>query len=331
MSSIRRFDVGGQDEEVLPIQLYTSTYSRNMMLTWSARDRHATACLGRLHPTQPDFTLLRSLTKRPHSCCRLANVQPQRKEMNASERRGPWASMTNAWLLVVVAVVAITNVDAFMIASEMNTPRTSLMGLNVASTSSSSSRVDQHDRSVKYLMTDFCLPSTGELIDPYKILKVSRDADVSSIKASYRTLSRRYHPDGPYLLQQKRKYAQMPHNIVWPGSCDSEDDVRRYWDKISFSYSILSNKSLRKRYDRHEALSDPGEALKRAALQAVGQGVAGASKSLWNFSGLAASSLSKVAAKAAKAAAEAIAENPTSSIQSDLIEDFTTEDIPNEA
>jgi len=36
---------------------------------------------------------------------------------------------------------------------------------------------------------------TGEIVDPYKILKVHRTAERSEIRQKYINLSRRYHPD----------------------------------------------------------------------------------------------------------------------------------------
>jgi hypothetical protein len=36
---------------------------------------------------------------------------------------------------------------------------------------------------------------TGEILDPYKVLKVKRDATIADIKVAYREQSRRFHPD----------------------------------------------------------------------------------------------------------------------------------------
>jgi hypothetical protein len=38
--------------------------------------------------------------------------------------------------------------------------------------------------------------ANGEIINPYKVLKVSREAERREIRNSYINLSRRYHPDG---------------------------------------------------------------------------------------------------------------------------------------
>lgn len=45
-----------------------------------------------------------------------------------------------------------------------------------------------------YWLEEFKAP-TGEIVDPYKVLKIRRDANVTEIKQAYRKLSRKYHPD----------------------------------------------------------------------------------------------------------------------------------------
>lgn len=56
-----------------------------------------------------------------------------------------------------------------------------------------------------FLLQEFRL-HTGEILNPYGVLKVPRDAKLSQIKLSYRKLSRRYHPD------------VMRHKDILPGS-----------------------------------------------------------------------------------------------------------------
>ena len=53
------------------------------------------------------------------------------------------------------------------------------------------------------------------------------------------------------------------------------EDVRDQWERIKFSYEILSDRQTRNRYNRHEVLADPGSALGRAAQEAVVRGVMG--------------------------------------------------------
>jgi len=113
--------------------------------------------------------------------------------------------------------------------------------------------------------------ATGEVINPYDVLKIKRSAELSDIKKSYRNLSRRYHPD-----------AAMRRDIL-PGKCNNMDDVREEWERIKLSYEILSNKRSRMKYDRHEMVKDPGEAMKRAALDAVGKGISGVGSGLWGI------------------------------------------------
>ena len=50
-----------------------------------------------------------------------------------------------------------------------------------------------HD-SKAYWLDEFKAP-TGEILNPYKVLKVNRDATIVQIKNAYREQSRRYHPD----------------------------------------------------------------------------------------------------------------------------------------
>jgi DnaJ-class molecular chaperone len=53
------------------------------------------------------------------------------------------------------------------------------------------------------------------------------------------------------------------------------DDVRDQWERIKLAYEILSDNRMRKRYDRHEVIADPGAAVKRAALDATGNAIKG--------------------------------------------------------
>ena len=46
-----------------------------------------------------------------------------------------------------------------------------------------------------FLLDEFCTYA-GESVDPYRTLKVSRDAERSDIRKAYIGLSKRYHPDG---------------------------------------------------------------------------------------------------------------------------------------
>lgn len=51
-----------------------------------------------------------------------------------------------------------------------------------------------NDEQQSALLNEFRIAS-GELIDPYKVLKVDRDSTKEQIKQAYRKMSRKYHPD----------------------------------------------------------------------------------------------------------------------------------------
>jgi DnaJ-class molecular chaperone len=116
-----------------------------------------------------------------------------------------------------------------------------------------------------FLLQEFSVAS-GEVINPYDVLKVSRKATREEIRASYLTQSRRYHPDG------------NRHRTILPGSCNNIDDVRDQWERIKLSYEILSNPKTRNCYDRHEVLADPKAAMQRAAMNAAFDGIASVGK-----------------------------------------------------
>jgi len=118
-----------------------------------------------------------------------------------------------------------------------------------------------------FLLQDFKTAS-GEILNPYETLKLKRTATSYEIKQAYYTLSRRYHPDG------------MRHRDILPGNCNNLDEVRDTWERIKLSYEILKSPKLRKRYDRHEVLADPGAAMKRAAVDAAVSGIQGVGKSI---------------------------------------------------
>src|SRR5437868_583792 len=66
--------------------------------------------------------------------------------------------------------------------------------------------------------------------DPYEILGVKRDASQSAIRAAYRKLAKKYHPD------------------VNPG----KPEVAERFKSISAAYDLLSDPDKRARFDRGE-------------------------------------------------------------------------------
>ena len=121
-----------------------------------------------------------------------------------------------------------------------------------------------------WLMDDF-KTADGKIIDPYMILKVDHDAPRLEIRASYRKLSKKYHPDA------------VRFRKIMPGKCDTLEEVRDEWERIKLSYEILSDKKLRLKYDRQSALNNPGKALGRAAIGTVSWGVTGIAKGIFSM------------------------------------------------
>jgi len=192
--------------------------------------------------------------------------------------------MMRSRLVVALILVAMAVPDlAFVIRSS------TFVGRSVTSSSSTASaplhaRKD-NDETPSFLLEEF-KTATGEVLDPYKVLKIKRTATRQEIKQSYRDMSRRYHPDG------------MRHRDILPGSCNNLDDVRDHWERIKLSYEILSDNKQRKRYDRHQVLADPAKAMQRAAVSAVGSGVASVGKSIFQMGAFAVTQLMNTAPKA---------------------------------
>jgi DnaJ-class molecular chaperone len=164
---------------------------------------------------------------------------------------------------VVVSILLLLAHDAMSliaIARSGYEPRVFLKTSLSAQAKSKSEKLEDN-----FLLQEFAVAS-GEVINPYEVLKVSRKATREEIRASYLTQSRRYHPDG------------NRHRTMLPGSCNSIDDVRDQWERIKLSYEILSNPKTRKRYDRHEGLADPKAAMQRAAMNAALDGISSVGK-----------------------------------------------------
>jgi hypothetical protein len=97
---------------------------------------------------------------------------------------------------------------------------------NSSNKQASSSSNNNNNEKASFWLKDFCIAS-GEIIDPYAVLKVPRKADGGAIRKSYIEQSRRYHPDG------------ARHRKFLPGSCNSIEEVREQWERIKLAYEIL--------------------------------------------------------------------------------------------
>ena len=82
--------------------------------------------------------------------------------------------------------------------------------------------------------------STSTKRDYYEVLGVSKQADQTEIKAAYRTLAKKYHPD---------KYRNKPQAEL--------KEAEEKFKEASEAFEVLSNEDKRARYDRfgHEGLS----------------------------------------------------------------------------
>lgn len=125
-----------------------------------------------------------------------------------------------------------------------------------------------HDDGRNFLLAEFST-YRGEIVDPYKILNVHRTAERREVRDRYINLSRRYHPD------------VVRHKDILPGSCNNLEEVRDQWERIKLAYEILSDKRLRKRYDRHEVIADPNAAMQRAAVDAAGMAAKGVGRGIF--------------------------------------------------
>mmetsp|Transcript_36696 Transcript_36696/g.56933 ORF Transcript_36696/g.56933 Transcript_36696/m.56933 type:complete len:195 (-) Transcript_36696:150-734(-) len=143
-----------------------------------------------------------------------------------------------------------------------------------------SARAFKEEKPNHFLLDEFSTHS-GEVLNPYTILKVSRDADRTEIRRAYIELSKRYHPDG------------ARHKEILPGRCNNLDDVREEWERIKLSYEILRDSRTRRRFDRHDMIADPGAAMRRAAFGAAAKGVVGIGEGLFNLGNLAVQQISK--------------------------------------
>lgn len=194
-------------------------------------------------------------------------------------------------LLVEVAVSLTGNVDAFSLPlSHLSAPSsTQLFSSSEPTTKGKNGKTKFGQRTAteaSRFLADF-KTANGDIIDPYRALKLPRSATLDDIKTRYRKLSRKLHPDA------------VGKSGVLPGRCSNLDEVREEWEKVKFSYEILSDPKARKSYDRNssvaEVLEDPGKAVGKAvvggAFTAVGMGFG----AMWKVGELAVKGVSYVA------------------------------------
>ncbi len=199
-------------------------------------------------------------------------------------------------LLAVKSTIMVkANISLFLFLGSVSTlmalivPLATTTRTTITALAASSFYADENTKD-HFLLEEFRI-HTGEVINPYKVLRVSRTAGPEDIKRSYRDLSRRYHPDG---------YRNRRNNDILPGKCNSLEDVRDHWERIKLSYEILRDPKRRKRYDRHETLADPGAALKRAAVNAALDGVKSVGGGIFSVGAFAFQKLAEGAKQASK-------------------------------
>ena len=105
-----------------------------------------------------------------------------------------------------------------------------------------------------------------------------------------------------YLTSANRHLFRVSNNL---------DDVREQWERIKLSYEILSDKRTRRRYDRHEMLSDPGKAMQRAAVTAVGKGFMNVGKGIFDMGAFAVKAAVSSGSKVDKKVEKVVEEPPT--------------------
>lgn len=93
-------------------------------------------------------------------------------------------SFKNLALVAVLAASMTATANAFCSAPQIMITR--------APTRLSASNVDLDGK--EYWLEEF-KTADGEILNPYSVLKVKREADISQIKNAYREMSKRFHPD----------------------------------------------------------------------------------------------------------------------------------------
>mmetsp|Transcript_13152 Transcript_13152/g.26733 ORF Transcript_13152/g.26733 Transcript_13152/m.26733 type:complete len:360 (-) Transcript_13152:2224-3303(-) len=195
-------------------------------------------------------------------------------------------------LLLLVAAVSLTGVvDAFSFPlSPRSVPSsTQLFSSNNPTSRGKNGKAKFGQRTAteaSRFLADF-RTANGEIIDPYRALRLPRSATLDDIKTRYRKLSRKLHPDA------------VSKSRILPGQCQNLDEVREEWEKVKFSYEILSDPKARKSYDRNssvaEVLEDPGAAVGRAVVGGAFTAVGAGFGAMWKVGELAVKGVASVA------------------------------------
>ncbi len=61
---------------------------------------------------------------------------------------------------------------------------------------------------------------------------------------------------------------------------NNKEEVRDEWERVKLAYEILRDPKLRLRYDRNVVIADPGAAMQRAALDAMGRSIQGVGQAM---------------------------------------------------
>lgn len=197
------------------------------------------------------------------------------------------------------------------------TTTTSKTVLQASKSSTNGRRTNQEK-----LMDDFKTIS-GEVIDPYTVLRVTREADKDAVKKEYYELSKLYHPD-------KARFG-----TVLPGKCNNIEEVEDEWERIKLSYEILSDKRLRAKYDRNSALADPSTTLGGGAIDLLGWGMKGVGlgmvqmgKGMFQVGGVAVTEITKKASDMKQEEREREMERKATTAESELTEANEKEEVP---
>jgi DnaJ-class molecular chaperone len=171
-------------------------------------------------------------------------------------------------------LLCLSDANAFSVPPSM-IDRPAKRGTVVGRREAATARAFREEKPKRSFLLEEFTTYNGELVQPYSILGVNREAERVDIRKAYIEMSKQFHPDA------------VRHRDVLPTGCSSMDDVREQWERMKLSYEILSDRKTRMRYDRHESiattLDDPSAAMKRAAGKAVSKGAMNLGKGLFDI------------------------------------------------